>query len=118
MGSASGLARKEQWVDASSINKKYDDESGTEQTYTDAQYAEMLKTQGKQTISELNAVEDFNGTIDVTNGNWIYGKDFALGDIVTIQDNDIGKYINARITEVTEVQDSNGYAVDAVYQGE
>ena len=118
VGSASGLARKEQWVDASSINKKYDDESGIEQTYTDAQYAEMLKTQGKQTISELNAVEDFNGTIDVTNGNWIYGKDFALGDIVTIQDNDIGKYINARITEVTEVQDSNGYAVDAVYQGE
>ena len=118
MGSASGLSRKEQWVDASSIAKKYDDESGTEQTYTDAEYAEMLKTQGKQEISELNVIEDFSGTLDVTNGNWVYGADFALGDVVTVQDNDIGKYINVRITEVTEVQDENGFSVDVVYQGE
>lgn len=118
MGSASGLSRKEQWVDASSISQKYDDDSGNEQTYTDTEYAEMLKTQGKQSISELKVIEDFDGTLDVTNGNWVYGIDFSLGDIVTVQDNDIGKYINARITEVTEVQDENGFSVDAVYQGE
>ena len=118
LGNASGLSRKEQWVDASSIEKEYEDSSGTQQSYTDAEYTEMLKTKGKQDIIPLRVVEDFGGTIDVMNGNWVYGIDFSLGDIVTVQDNDIGKYINVRIVEVTEVQDENGYTIEAVYQGE
>lgn len=117
LGSKSGLSRREKWVDASSLSKEYE-ENEERKTYTDAQYAEMLKTKGKQEISQLNVVEDFSGTLDVTNGNWIYGTDYSLGDIVTVQDNDIGKYINVRITEIIEVQDENGFSIDAVYQGE
>ncbi|MBR3321952.1 MAG: hypothetical protein IKG04_08640, partial [Exiguobacterium sp.] len=44
-----------------------------------------------------------------------YGVDYGLGDIITVQDNYIGKYINTRITEATEVQDENGYRIDVVF---
>lgn len=118
LGSQSGLARKEVFVDASSIGKKYKDASEVEQTYTDAEYTTLLKAHGHQVLSDSTVVEDFNGTIDITNGNWKYGVDFFIGDIVTIQDNDIGVYKSVRIGEVTEYQDQDGYTVEAVYQGE
>ena len=110
------LNRRETFIDASSISKTYKDDSDVEQTYSDDEYKEMLDTKGKQDIAPLVATESFNGTIDITNGNYVYGRDFALGDIVTVQDNNIGKYINVRIREATEVQDENGYAVDVSYQ--
>jgi hypothetical protein len=43
------------------------------------------------------------------------GVNFDLGDLITIQDNQIGLYINTRVIEVTEVQDENGYNVNVVY---
>lgn len=110
-----GLQRREIFIDASSIAKTYTDENEEEQTYTDAEYKEMLDTKGKQDLTPLVDVETFAGVIDTTNGNYVYGRDFGLGDIVTVQDNDLGKYINVRISEVTEVQDADGYTVEVNY---
>lgn len=114
--SESDLQRREIFIDASSISKKYKDESDVEQTYTDAQYKTMLDAKGKQDITPLGITETFNGAIDATNGNYKYGRDFALGDIVTVQNNKIGKYINVRICEALEYQDVNGYSVEVIYQ--
>jgi len=118
LGSQNGLKRKEVFVDASSVSKTYKDENEEEKTYTDNEYTTMLKAHGKQSTSDLTVSEDFNGTIDITNGNWKYGEDVFLGDIVTVQDNDIGVFKNVRLGEVTEFQDQDGYTVEAVYQGE
>ena len=54
--------------------------------------------------------------LDATNGNYIYGRDFALGDIVTVENKGIGKYANVRIREALECQDENGYTVEVKYQ--
>lgn len=122
LGSQSGLERKEVFVDAASIGKKYTekdaDGNDIEKSYSDAEYAEMLEAHGQQTLSAMNVSEDWDGVIDITNGNWKYGVDVFLGDIVTMQDNDIGVYKNVRLAEVTEYQDRDGYAVEAVYKGE
>lgn len=116
IGSASDLQRREIFIDAASISKKYKDENDEEQTYTDAVYKSMLDAKGKQDIAPLVKTETFDGVIDATNGNYIYGRDFFLGDIVTVQNNDIGKYINVRISEALEYQDENGYNVEIKYQ--
>lgn len=87
-------------------------------TLTDSVYTSLLTTIGKQTLASLVVIEEFDGTIDITNGNWRYGEHVFLGDIVTVQDNDIGVYKNVRLAEVTEYQDQDGYTVEAVYQGE
>ena len=113
--SVTGLARREIFVDASSHSKKYRDESDEEKTLTDAEYNAQLKTIGMQEIAEHVITETFNGKIDLTDSTFQYGRDFGLGDIVTVQDVEIGLYINARMLEITEVQDENGYQIDAVY---
>ena len=83
---------------------------------TDAVYTTLLKTKGIQDIAPRAITETFDGTLDGTNGNYVYGRDFALGDIVTVQDHNIGRYVNVRIREVLEVQDEDGYSVEVKYQ--
>lgn len=94
------------------------DADGKEGDYTlsDDVYKSMLDTQGKQTLAPLIPTEIFNGTINVSAGNYKLNKDFWLGDIVTVQENSLGLYINVRITETTEIQDENGYAVEVKYE--
>lgn len=111
-----GLKRRETFIDGSSLSKQYKDETETEQTYTDDEYDKMLKSQGKQTLSEMEIVETFSGTINVTNGQFKLNRDFFIGDKITIQDNLIGKYINPRVAETTEAQDENGYTVEINFE--
>ena len=111
----SGLQLREIFVDASSINRTYQDDQDEEQTYTNAEYRAMLNQQGQEVLESHIISETFSGEINATHGVWIYERDYNLGDIVTVQDNMIGKYINVRITEVTEVQDENGYSVNIIF---
>ena len=113
--SVAGLDRREIFVDASSHSKTYKDDSGSEQTFTDSEYDAQLKTLGRQNVAKQSIVETFDGDIDLTNGSFVYGRDFNLGDIVTVQDVEIGLYINPRILEITEVQDEDGYQISAKY---
>ena len=113
--SVTGLARREIFVDASAQSKTYKDDSGTEQTLTDAEYDVQLKALGNQELAKYAITETFNGAIDLTNGSFRYGTDFFLGDVVTVQDIEIGLYINPRILEITEVQDEKGYQINAKY---
>lgn len=115
-GAQADLNRRETFIDASSISKQYKDENEIEKTYTDAEYAQVLNSQGKQSLAELKQVETFNGSINITNGQFVLNRDFFLGDIVTIQDNLLGKYINPRVTETTEAQDENGYSVSINFE--
>lgn len=111
-----GLQRREMWVDASSVNRTYKDENEEEQTYADNEYRAMLDAAGMQDVNANNATEVFDGAIDVQNSALQYNNDYALGDIVTVQDDDIGKYINVRLREIIEVQDENGYSIEANIQ--
>lgn len=103
----SGLERREVFVDASSIM--------SEESDTIESYRKKLEAQGKQTIANSQIIETFDGEIDVANSQYEYLTDYNLGDIVTIEDKEIGKYINARILVVTEVQDDDGYNIKVEY---
>ena len=115
-GTSTGLDRRETWVDASSINKKYKDDQDVEREYTDAQYKAMLDAQGKQELATLIPIETFDGTLNVTGGVWRLNEHYMLGDIVTVEDKNINKFANVRIVETTEAQDENGYSVDIAYR--
>ena len=115
-GPETGLARREVWVDASSISKTYKDAGGTEQTYSNDVYSGFLLERGRQSLSALKPVEAFGGSLDVTSGNFVFNRDFFLGDVVTVESERIGIYKRVRIISVTEVQDENGYTVSVDYQ--
>ena len=112
-GAQTGLQRREMWVDAASLNRTYKDDNDVEQTYSDSEYRAMLNVAGMQQLNANKATETFDGVLDIQNSRWKYNRDFALGDIVTTQDDDLGKYVNVRLREVLEVQDENGYSIEA-----
>ena len=112
-GAQSGLQRREIFVDAATVNRTYQDDNDEEQPYTDTEYRAMLDAEGKQTLQKHNIEEAFDAEMDIMNSPWKYNEDFALGDILTTQDETIGKYANVRLREVLEVQDENGYRIEA-----
>lgn len=115
-GEQTGLQRRELWVDAASLNRTYKDENDEEQTYSDSDYTAMLNAAGTQQLNSNNPTEVYDGVLDVQNSRWKYNRDYALGDIVTTQDDDLGKYVNVRLRDVLEVQDENGYSIEANQQ--
>lgn len=114
-GTPRGINRREMWVDASSVSKTYKDDSDVEHTYSDAEYKSMLNALGKQKLAENIAEEIFEGVINTVGGLWQYKIDYNVGDIVTFQDNTLNKYVNVRLSEMTEVQDENGYNISPVF---
>lgn len=118
-GTETGFERRETWVDASSVSRTYKEEgSDVEKTYTVAQYTKLLNTLAKQELANATETQSFEATVNVNGGVWRLNDDYALGDIVTFQDNKLGKYANVRITEITEVQDENGYSIEPVFDFE
>lgn len=109
-----GLDRRETFIDASNISQSYKNGDNDEQ-YTNVEYSAMLEGQGRITLSNLSKTETFSGSIDTVNSQFKYGIDYNLGDLVTVQDKDIGKYINTRVLSVTECQNETGYNIDIEY---
>ena len=84
--------------------------------FNDVEYSTQLNAAGDQELSQRLIAENFEGSIDLTNSSFEFGTDFDIGDIVTVQDNGINKYINVRIVGVSEVQDDNGYQVNIKFE--
>lgn len=97
--SLKGKQRHEVFVDARDLQKS----DGTS-TIPDDEYEGMLLQRGKEQLETLQPVLNFDCTIN-TIGNWIYGRDYFLGDKVTIEDLQI---LDAEITEVEVAYDSSG----------
>lgn len=112
----SGFDRYEMYVDARDLQKTSQDASGTEVTLTDEQYIETLKQRGSEKLSENCVAENFDATVR-TFGivQYIFGEDYFLGDIITMQDRRLKLQINARITSITKQYKGNVYSVDLVF---
>lgn len=80
----------------------------------DVVYSVYLLTRGYDKLAEYGAVTSFQGTIQ-PDTTFIYGRDYYLGDLVTVE-NEYGISVQARITEVVEVNDDNGYRVEPKFE--
>ncbi len=77
-------------------------------------YMQNLKNTGHERLSEYTSVTSFSGKVITTMG-YKYKKDYDLGDIVNIE-NEFGISVNARITEVIECRDENGYSIEPTFE--
>lgn len=77
-------------------------------------YLANLLSSGQEATKEFGEVKTFEGSIipDVT---FVYGTDYKLGDIVTVK-NEYGITSEARITEIVEVFDENGYSFEPSFK--
>lgn len=114
---STGLDLKEMWVDASSLARSYNDDEGEQHTYTDDQYSLLLYNQGLAQTKMQKPTETITGEINLTYSPYSFGqgKDFWLGDIVTIDDIILGQRVDVRIIKATEVQDESGYSLSVEY---
>ena len=99
---AHGLYLREIWVDERSTSSNTE---GSELTPT--QYQTVLCQQGKEELESAKETNEFSGEILDIN-QYIYGVDYGLGDKVSIV-NEYGIAGTATVTEITEVEDENGY---------
>ena len=111
-GDVSGLARREVFIDDSSISRTYKD-GDTEMQYSDSVYKSMLDADARQKLADMKKIEAFDCAIDLNRSALIFGQHFNLGDIVTVMDNELNVYAAMRFLEITEVRDSGGYNIDA-----
>lgn len=109
IGSAAGLDRYEMFIDASGVSRN----EGTEEEIDLPTYYELLIAEGKDKLAEHKVTTSFEGEIDVN--SYKYKTDYNLGDIVTIK-NEYGVSANARITEIIETWDNEGYSVEPKFE--
>ena len=119
-----GMKRFEQFFDESSISQTYQNAAGNDATYSNAQYAKILQTEGKSLLKEYPIETIIIGDIDVTNTGLKFAPtpeddgDYCVGDIILLKDKKINISIGSRITSMTEVQDSEGYSAAASFDDE
>lgn len=92
-------------------------DSATEPTQAvleNAPYHEMLVERGNEKLAETGTVITFDGQVE-PNHSFKYGKDYFLGDIVTVI-NEYGIEANARITEVIESFDESGHSIIPTFE--
>ena len=111
VGSASGMNRDEIYVDAREISSNTD--GGT---LTPDEYNSLLAEKGKEILAENTKTESFEGNVD-PNTNYVFNRDYFLGDIVNIE-NEYGMTSIVRITEVIESWNENGYSCIPTFSAE
>lgn len=99
----------------SSLSRNYTDKNGHDHTRTDAQYSSALIKNVKTQFKETLYTTQISGTVDLS--AYKYGTDYNVGDIITIKDVGTGLNAQSRIWSITEVQDDNGYAIEADFEG-
>ena len=77
-------------------------------------YLESLESRGYEKMEDYTRVTEFAGTI-IEGKHYTYKEDYNLGDIVTIE-NEYGISKQARITEITESYDENGYTMEPTFE--
>jgi len=104
---ATGLSRIEMSV-TSSARSSSTDSDGNTVTLTDAEYKSVLQTAGKNELASYGVTCTANGEADSASGQFVYGTDFSLGDLVTM-DLGLAVSLSVRVTEATFSMDTGGY---------
>lgn len=80
----------------------------------DLVYSVFLLNRGYEKLSEYGTVVSFDGIVE-PNTTFKFKEDYFLGDKVSVE-NEFGISANARIVEVIEVCDDNGYSVEPKFE--
>ena len=114
IGTATGHARREMFVDARDVSEETDVEGQDPTPRPVADIIADLKNRGEQKLAEM-IQETFLEAQIMTHSNFKYEEDWDLGDLVTVQYLDWGVTLDARITEVKEIYEPGGFQIEATF---
>ncbi|WP_117168881.1 siphovirus ReqiPepy6 Gp37-like family protein [Paraliobacillus sediminis] len=132
VGEAAGIDRLEVFVDANDIGNGSDSDSednaeSEEGKLTDEEIEELLIERGMQKLEEdfntnfyleaqiLTPIWDARTNQLTLSTAFEYGKDFRLGDMVTVLNKKWNIMMNAPITEFVEIHEAGGFILEAVF---
>lgn len=104
---ATGIDRRELFVDARDLSSDPGEEGGV--TLTEAEYNAQMAQRGKEKLAEHTDVSSFEGQAE-TRIMFRYGEDFFTGDIVQFADG-YGHEAPARIVEMITSDNEEGLSV-------
>ena len=110
VGSATGLNRREAFIDANDITSDVGD--GT--SITDEQYTAILQQRGLEELVNLGVSTSFDGEAE-TSILYTYGKDFFMGDVVQVAD-EYGHESISRVTELIRSENEGGSSVYPTFE--
>lgn len=90
-----GLSRRELWVDARDLQRG--DESASDRL-TQEEYAAVLSTRGYEKLAENQLVQAFSAVVRTLDPSYELGRDFQLGDKITVEDRRLGVTADAVVT--------------------
>lgn len=102
---SNGSDRYELYVDSRNTSKTYRDDDGTEHTYTDSEYQNILKNEGVESLSEHQSINIFSCEVDPNDSLFQFRKDYDLGDIVYVESVKYG--INNELYRISEISESD-----------
>lgn len=98
--------RRELYVDARDIQKT---SASTEDPMSDADYNAALVQRGNKKLLDHSLYESYECALQITGEEgYVFGKDYNLGDIVTLTDTVLKVKVQARVKEHTVAEDKDG----------
>lgn len=104
--------REELWVDARDLQSQQND--GT--MLTEEQYNDLIQQRATEKFNENDIVETYDSTMNTLDKRYVYGKDFLLGDWITVIDSDLKIQLDAQIVSVTFTVQNNEEIIDIELQ--
>lgn len=105
VGDATGLERREIFVDAKDIQSE---------GLSASEYEARLRTRGEEALAN-NRVENSFECNTGADMNFQYKKNYDLGDVVTVKKNKWGITVNERITEIREIYEYGGMRIEPTF---
>lgn len=112
----SGFHLRELYVDARDLQSTSTDDEGNETSMSDADYMAGLVQRGNEKFEDAKKVESY--TAEIRNDAltlFTYGKDYFLGDTVTVIDKELEIRIDATVTSVTASETAEGYTLEPTF---
>lgn len=106
---ASGLQRRELYVDARDLQSTYQDDNNQEVTIPPQQYTDALISRGNEALLEVELIETFEA--DVDNTQFIYGVDYFVGDTVSVKNLRLNLTVDVKVSSVKITSNSSGVKV-------
>lgn len=107
--SKTGWDVEELWIDARDLQR----ELAGEETLTEEEYEELLRTRAKEKLAESDVKESYNSTLVTTSKKqYVFGEDYKKADFVTVDDKELGFSVDAQITSVTVSEQDGRKIID------
>lgn len=114
VGDSSGLNRYEIFDDQRGLTMTKED---GESEYTESEYLELLKESGISLLKEYPITEQFTFK-NAERSNFVYQRDYDLGDVVTCINSKWGFVIDTQIMGVNEIYEQSGKKIDLIFGNE